>query len=223
MKATAQIRDLMPKKHPVQRRSQETFDALVEATTVLLVERGYARTTTNHIAARAGVGIASLYEYFPGKDAIVAQVAERLVARVLARFGEGAAHATGGSGAESMRQWIEWIHDTMARERKLVAVFLYQVPFTEELACIRSVRERLLGFSRRVRLHSGGRIRADVSDTTLHLVVNLVTSTILQLLFDPPRDVTRRALLAELAQRLDEWLREDARPAARATRDRLRA
>lgn len=216
MKSAAQPVDFTPKKLPVQRRSRETFEALVEAATGLLVERGYARTTTNHIAARAGVGIASLYEYFPGKDAIVAQVAERLVARVLARLAEGGARTAGGSGADAMRQWIEWIHDTMAREKKLVAVFLYQVPFTEELDCIRSVRERLLAFSRRVRLHSGGRIRADVSDTTLHLVVNLVTSTILQLLFDPPRDVTRRALLDELARRLDEWLRDEELPARAA-------
>jgi len=49
----------------------------------LLPELGYAGTTTNHIAERAGVNVASLYEYFPGKDAIVAQVAERLVERVL--------------------------------------------------------------------------------------------------------------------------------------------
>ncbi len=163
MKTRAQAAVLVPKKHPVQRRSQATFDALVEATSGLLVDRGYARTTTNHIAERAGVGIASLYEYFPGKEAIVAQVAERLVARVLARLGEGAARATGGSEADAMRHWIEWIHDSLAREKKLIAVFLYQVPFTEELESIQSVRTQLLAFSRRVRLHSGGRIRADVS------------------------------------------------------------
>ena len=36
------------------------------------------------------MNIASLYEYFPGKDAIVAQVAERLVERVLQRLSAGA-------------------------------------------------------------------------------------------------------------------------------------
>jgi AcrR family transcriptional regulator len=215
VKSQAQTAVLTPKKRPVQRRSQQTFDALVEATTNLLVERGFARTTTNHIAERAGVGIASLYEYFPGKEAIVAQVAERLVARVLARLGEGATRATDGDEVEAMRHWIEWIHDTLAREKKLIAVFLYQVPFTEELESIRNVREELLTFSRRVRLHSGGRIRADVGDTTLHLVVNLVTSTILQLLFDPPPDVSRRAMLDELARRLDEWIHDAARHGAR--------
>ena len=88
-RARSKSPDFAPKKIPAQRRSRDTFEALVEACTRLLPEQGYAGTTTNHIADRAGVGIASLYEYFPGKDAIVAQVAERLVQRVLARLADG--------------------------------------------------------------------------------------------------------------------------------------
>ena len=53
---------LRPRKLPAQRRSQQTFDAIVEAGTQLLPLLGYAGTTTNHIAERAGVNIASLYE-----------------------------------------------------------------------------------------------------------------------------------------------------------------
>lgn len=212
MKRAAQVPDLAPRKRPVQARSRATVDALVEACAGLLAERGYARTTTNHIAERAGVNVASLYEYFPGKDAIVAQVAERLVARVLARLAEGAARAAEGRPDGAMRRWIEWIHDTIARERRLVAVFLYQVPYGQEIEGVRDVGAQLLAFSRSVRDRSGGFLRADVSDATLHLVVNLVVSTILQLVFDPPRDVSRRALLDELARRLDEWLRDEAAP-----------
>ena len=210
MPRSSQALDLAPKKWPVQRRSQETFDALVEACARLLAERGYAQTTTNHIAERAGVSIASLYEYFPGKDAIVARVAERLVQRVLARLGEGASRVTHGSADGAMRRWIEWIHDTIARERKLAAVFLYQVPFTQEIESVETIGAELLAFSQRVRGHAGGFLRADFSDATLHLVINLVTSTIMQLVFDPPRDVSRRAMLDELARRLDEWMRDDS-------------
>ncbi len=183
----------------------------MEAAALLLAERGYERTTTNHIADRAGVNIASLYEYFPGKDAIVAQVAERLVGRVLEQLATGAARVTRGDEAGVMRRWIQWIHDTMAREKALVAVFVYQVPYTDELEPVKAVGERLLDLSRRVRDHAGGFVRPDFSDATLHLVVNLVTSTILQLLLDPPGDVTRREMLDELSLRLDGWIRDDSR------------
>ena len=46
-------------------------------------ERGYRATTTNHIAAAAGVSIGSLYQYFPNKDALLAALAERHVNQAL--------------------------------------------------------------------------------------------------------------------------------------------
>jgi AcrR family transcriptional regulator len=207
MSMPVQRADLAPKKRPVQQRSRETFDAIVEACTGLLAERGYARTTTNHIADRAGVNIASLYEYFPGKDAIVAQVAERMVERILARLARGAERVMEGGEERAVRTWIELILDTVTREKKLLAVFLYQVPYTSQLEPIRTSGRRVLEFSQQIREHAGGFVRSDFTTPQLHLLVNLVTSTIMQLVFDPPEDVSRRALLDELIARAEEWIR----------------
>jgi AcrR family transcriptional regulator len=179
----------------------------VEACTGLLPERGYAGTTTNHIAERAGVNIASLYEYFPGKDAIVAQVAERLVQRVIGRIAHGSARVLRAREADAVRLWIGLIHDTVAREKQLVAVFLYQVPYTSQIEGVRTLSPRLLEFSQQVRRRAGGFVRPDFSDAALHLLINLVTSTIMQSVFDPPQDVTRRALLEELTLRVEDWIR----------------
>lgn len=68
---------LIPLKSPQQRRSRATYDAILDATTQLLTERGYAATTTNHIAKRAGVSIGSLYQYFPNKEAIAVDLMQR--------------------------------------------------------------------------------------------------------------------------------------------------
>jgi AcrR family transcriptional regulator len=184
-----------------------TFDALVEACTGLLRERGYAGTTTNHVAERAGVNIASLYEYFPGKDAIVAQVAERLVERVLERLAVGADRVMDTGEDEAVRRWIEFIHDTVQREAELTAVFLYQVPYTRQLPSMQALGPRLLEFSQQVRDHAGGFVHPEFSAATLHLVIHLVTSTILQLVLDPPADVSRRELLDELIVRIEGWVR----------------
>ncbi|MEM1335166.1 MAG: helix-turn-helix domain-containing protein [Actinomycetota bacterium] len=43
----------------------------------IFVERGYAATTTNDVAASADVSIGSLYQYFPNKDALLVGLAER--------------------------------------------------------------------------------------------------------------------------------------------------
>lgn len=70
-----------PRKKPSQRRSQETVRAILDGAARIFEEHGYAAGTTNRIAARAGVSIGSLYEYFPNKDAIVVALAEREIER----------------------------------------------------------------------------------------------------------------------------------------------
>jgi AcrR family transcriptional regulator len=51
-------------------------EAILEAAAELLSSPGHA-ASTNQIAARAGVSVGSLYQYFPGKEAIVAALFER--------------------------------------------------------------------------------------------------------------------------------------------------
>lgn len=77
-----------PRKRPRQRRSAETVDRILGAAARILDERGYAGTTTNHVAASAGVSIGSLYQYFPNKDALLVALAERHVDEVASRFGD---------------------------------------------------------------------------------------------------------------------------------------
>src|SRR5262249_60315502 len=63
-----------PRKSASQERSRLTVDAILEATTRVLIKEGYDRASTNKIAAVAGVSIGSLYQYFPSKEALVAAV-----------------------------------------------------------------------------------------------------------------------------------------------------
>jgi AcrR family transcriptional regulator len=104
---------LEPKKQPRQRRARATVESIVEACARLMAERGYAAVTTNHIAAEAGVGIGSLYEYFHGKDAIVAIVAERLVGRVMDRLEAAVPEILAAPPELAALRWIERIHEIL--------------------------------------------------------------------------------------------------------------
>ena len=66
------------RKQPVQLRSQQVVDALVQATGQVIVERGLEHLTTIHVAARAGVSIGSLYQYFENKEALIAALLDQL-------------------------------------------------------------------------------------------------------------------------------------------------
>jgi AcrR family transcriptional regulator len=68
---------MTPRKNASQARSRATVAALVEATARILVRDGFDRASTNRIAEEAGVSIGSLYQYFPGKEALVAAVMDQ--------------------------------------------------------------------------------------------------------------------------------------------------
>ena len=64
-------------KQPAQERSRQTVEALIEATELVLVEEGWDKITTNHVAERAGVSIGTLYQYFANKEALVGLLLEQ--------------------------------------------------------------------------------------------------------------------------------------------------
>ena len=68
---------LEPRKSPVQARSVASVDAILEATIQVLLHMGKERLTTTRVAARAGVSVGTLYQYFPNKSALLQAVLKR--------------------------------------------------------------------------------------------------------------------------------------------------
>jgi AcrR family transcriptional regulator len=61
-----------------EERSTATRDALIRAAIDLIAERGYAATTTNLVADRAGVSRGALQHHFKSRDELIAAVMEQL-------------------------------------------------------------------------------------------------------------------------------------------------
>ncbi len=68
-----------PRKRPKQSRSQMLVQAIQQACLKILREDGPEQLTTQRIAEVAGINIASLYQYYPNKEAILADVFEEQV------------------------------------------------------------------------------------------------------------------------------------------------
>jgi AcrR family transcriptional regulator len=75
---------------PQQTRSQETWNAILEAGAALLDAQGYEQTTTHQIAAQAGVSVGALYRYFDSKQTVLKELYRResssLRERAMAEF-----------------------------------------------------------------------------------------------------------------------------------------
>lgn len=114
-----------PRRKPSQPRAWMTSNAIQDAFLQLVVERSYDKVSMRNIADLAGVGLGTLYQYFPGKDSIAA-VTVRSRLRKLAADTQ-AASATGGP-----RTLAETVH---------VLVWAYVHPLLAEAAPWRALLE----------------------------------------------------------------------------------
>jgi AcrR family transcriptional regulator len=63
------------RKRPQQARSIARVDAIMKATAAILAQEGYESLTVAKVAANAGVPIGTVYQFFPGKTDLVAELA----------------------------------------------------------------------------------------------------------------------------------------------------
>jgi len=73
---------LTPRRKPSQERSRDRVERILDATAALLIDTAADKITTAAIAETAGVPIGSVYQYFPNKLAILAELARRVMEEV---------------------------------------------------------------------------------------------------------------------------------------------
>jgi AcrR family transcriptional regulator len=116
------------RRTPRQTRAQQTVDFILEAAAYILSEEGLEGFTTNRVAERAGVNIASLYQYFPNKSAIL----EELQARHVAAPAEGYAQLLNRLGdlplEAAVRVIVDVALDMHAGEPTMHKLFLETLP-----------------------------------------------------------------------------------------------
>jgi AcrR family transcriptional regulator len=71
------VSPLRPRKAPRQQRAAHTVEALLEAAAQVLEADGLDGYNTNAVARRAGASVGTLYQYFPGKDALTLALLQR--------------------------------------------------------------------------------------------------------------------------------------------------
>lgn len=75
----------MPEKHKAQRKRTDrgvTVEAIVDAATTMFLRKGYRDTSTDEIAALAGVSKQTIYRNFPDKDVLFDTIVRGVIDRV---------------------------------------------------------------------------------------------------------------------------------------------
>jgi AcrR family transcriptional regulator len=94
---------LKPRKIPQQSRAEQTVATILEAAARVLETKGMEGMNTNLVAQRAGVGVGSLYQYFPNKDALIVALSKR---EGTVFFAEAAAALSEPTGQRALKHLI---------------------------------------------------------------------------------------------------------------------
>lgn len=95
-----------PRRKPSQSRAWMTSGAIQDAFAMLLVERGYDKASMREIAAVAGVGLGTLYQYFPNKGSIAAVTVRTRLRGLAAHLAEVAQQCAGRTLRETLRALV---------------------------------------------------------------------------------------------------------------------
>lgn len=195
-----------PRKSPVQARSEQTVEAIVAAATRVLIKDGAPGFTTNKVAERAGVSIGSLYQYFPNKEAILAELVRRHLADLERGINDIADRAMTAPLADVVYALIEDNVRAHLIDPKLHGVLTEQV---QSLGRFRWQDEFYARVSARVRALLEAR-RADLTVKDLDLATYILTRTVEacvhQGVTERPQDLANGALARELTRMIIEYL-----------------
>jgi AcrR family transcriptional regulator len=128
-----------PRRTPVQRRSRERVEGILLAAEQIVVREGFDALSTRAVAERAKIPVATLYQYFADREAIIAALIERHVSAMDVRLTEDVAVL----GAYSVRTLVEAVVDAYVagyRARPSYVVLWFQGRVSAEI--VERVRRR---------------------------------------------------------------------------------
>jgi AcrR family transcriptional regulator len=120
---TAQIQDVA-RRLPKQERALHKIDLIFEATMRLLDSVEIVNLTTNAIAAKAGISIGTLYQYFDDKDAVLDALSGRELKGLGSKVMESMDPAVPRTSEERLRLMVSAVFETYGGRRRVHKVLL---------------------------------------------------------------------------------------------------
>jgi AcrR family transcriptional regulator len=198
------------RKRPRQSRAQATFDAVLDAAAELIAQRGYAGTTTNAVAKRAGISIGSLYQYFPNKTAILVSLLERHIYEVQPVVVEGLA-ALGDPAApfeDTLRQLLLRLIDAHGRNPRLMEVLSEEAPHPPSIQRLRRKLEGGYVAQMAEILRRRPDVRVPDPDVAAQVIAVVTEAATYWLSHSMPRNADKRRHVDEVVRLVSAYTRQ---------------
>ena len=199
-----------PRKKPRQRRSQQTVEAILDATARVLIDEGYDKASTNRIAEVAGVSVGSLYQYFGSKEALIVELArihgQEQLAEIMSGF---SAVASGQADFEiAVRAVIRSIIRAHALDPELHIVLTSQLMHLK-LAPVMDIQGRAVELVKMALEANRHRLRVQNLDMAAWMMVTCVEAIVHNALIDT-KDLDDPSIEKELVDIVLRYLLSDS-------------
>lgn len=198
---------------PLQRRSQESLERVLQAGLDLLQQEGFDGFTLQEVSRRAGVSIGSIYARVPSREALIMAIYERAMA-----WTDEQAPIVRAAGREDLtpRERVEAIVTDMASmmldHGEILRVFMREAPMNPDIwqRGAEKSRDTARAFERAVLerrediAHPDPELAADVA-------FRMIYCTIARRIthgpkFESPRPLSDKKLVRELARAVSDYL-----------------
>lgn len=200
-----------------QARGRATRERLLRAAEVLFTRCGYAETSVNDVAERAGVGVGTVYHHFPDKRAMLLELIDDWGDRLVAarRTDLDFERFLGDDARTAIRTWLRRSYDRLRKKPTLYLVVLAMADRDVEVRR-RFQRIEQLGVERLCQVvefgQRRGQMRADVdAASAAFLIHHAIDMAAMQLLVREVRELEHDRVLEELVDMICRYILEDPR------------
>ncbi|WP_280418989.1 TetR/AcrR family transcriptional regulator [Nocardia carnea] len=195
------------RRRPTQERARATREHILDTAARLFGERGIADTSTNRIAAAAGVSIGTVYRYFTDRAVIVDELLERLLETIEQRITNHLAGLSENSPEEIIAGVLEIITEELVANAPLVRALVAGVQFYNSGIPEFEPRLRILVKVMLIQLLGPGDDRE--YDTMSFVLINTMFAAVLRVSALEVDDGERRAAVGMTARMIGRWIESE--------------
>jgi AcrR family transcriptional regulator len=174
-------------------------EAILTATSRVLVREGYEATTTTRVAEVAGVSIGSLYQYFPSKEALVAGLIDEHIGKILGLLAEATAKLPDAPLPEAVRILIRTVILAHAVDPELHAILTQHFPQVEGFEKVRQLNAHAHALVLAYLQQRSGQLRPQDLELATFILVNCVQAVVSATVLERPQALRDERLVDELA------------------------
>ena len=188
------------RKKPIQQRARVLVDSLIDAAGEVVARDGLEALTTVRVAARAGVSVGSLYQYFDNKNTLVAALMDRVNSDLIAAVDRVAPLNVGADPQAFARALLIAAFEVFEARQGLARELMRHWHRLDIARGLHRFEQRMLDLLRAYALANIRAHAVDPSPARAFILINSIVFTLLRYLSLPSEALfAREELIDELA------------------------